>query len=199
MFHHLSGIITELSPACAAIECAGVGFAVIITPNTASMLKTGEKACLHISESIGEDHFDLYGFPSPKEKKFFELLISVSGVGPKAAMSILSYNSPDNIIISIANGDEKAFTACQGIGKKTAQRIILELKDKIAKDFEAGPADIQLPARNTAAGAGAYDEALAALSALGYSTAEVIPVLRQIDISGMNTGDIIKSVLKYMV
>lgn len=198
MFHHLEGTVSEVAPDYAVIDCFGIGFAAMITPNTASTLKTGQKAKLYVSEAIGEDHFDLYGFSTVSEKKYFELLTTVSGVGPKAAMSILSYNSPDAITLAVAGENEKAFTACQGIGKKTAQRIILELKDKIAKgmsiDVSAG-ADFTYAAPTGTE----YDNAVAALSSLGYSTPELMRILKQINTEGMSSQDIIKSVLKYMV
>ena len=128
------------------------------------------------------------------------MLTSVSGVGPKAAMSILSYNTPDSLAISIVNENEKALTACPGIGKKTAQRIILELKDKFTKEIAAEG----LPASSTVSvspgkAGGAYDDALTALAMLGYSTADVAPVLRQISTENMTSEQIIRAVLKFMV
>lgn len=197
MFHHLEGTVSEIAPDFAVIDCFGIGFSAMITPNTAAGLKTGQKAKLFISEAIGEDHFDLYGFSTYNEKKFFELLTTVSGVGPKAAMSILSYNSPDSITAAVAQENEKAFTMCQGIGKKTAQRIILELKDKLAKGFTSDVAILDIP--GTAGSGTEYDNAVTALTTLGYSTPEIIRILKQINTENMSTQDIIKSVLKYMV
>lgn len=198
MFYHLEGLIAEVNPDSAAIDCGGIGFNVLITPNTAASLKKGEKSKLFISESVGEDHFDLYGFLTSKEKKYFELLTTVSGIGPKAALSVLSYNSPDNITSAIINENEKAFTACPGIGKKTAQRLILELKDKVAKGLDTSMESIQIPVGTEKSQSG-YDNALAALSALGYNNSDIIPILRQIKTDGMTTEEIIKSVLKFMV
>ena len=128
------------------------------------------------------------------------MLTSVSGVGPKAAMSILSYNTPDSLAISIVNENEKALTACPGIGKKTAQRIILELKDKFTKEIAAEglPASSAVSVSPGRAGV-AYDDALAALAMLGYSTADVAPVLRQISTENMTSEQIIRAVLKFMV
>ena len=137
MLYHLEGTVTELSHDTLVLDCSGVGFEVTITPNTASSMKRGEKGKVYITESISENSFDLYGFLTWREKQFFKMLTSVSGVGPKAAMSILSYNTPDSLAISIVNENEKALTACPGIGKKTAQRIILELKDKFTKEIAA--------------------------------------------------------------
>ena len=133
MFYHLNGTVAELTAESLVLDCNGIGFEITITPNTASALKIGEQAKVYITEAIGENNFDLYGFLTGREKQFFKMLTSVSGIGPKAAMSILSYNTPDALALAIVNGREAALTACPGIGKKTAQRVILELKDKISK------------------------------------------------------------------
>ena len=198
MFNHLEGKITDLSPDSAVISCGGIGFELAITPNTASALKLGETGKLYVCESIGENNFDLYGFMSEREKKFYKLLTGVSGIGPKAAMSILSKNTPEGLTISIINSDEKALTACPGIGKKTAQRIILELKDKIAKQTEtldfSGSSQVYAPVSNSA-----FDEAVSGLAVLGYSAGEVMAVMKNINTEGMSSGEIIKSVLKFMV
>ena len=200
MFYHLEGTVTELSHDTLVLDCSGVGFEITITPNTASSMKRGDKGKVYITESIGENNFDLYGFLTWREKQFFKMLTSVSGVGPKAAMSILSYNTPDSLAISIVNENEKALTACPGIGKKTAQRIILELKDKFSKEIasEGLPASSVVSVSHGKAG-GAYDDALAALAMLGYSTADVAPVLRQISTENMTSEQIIRAVLKFMV
>ena len=200
MFYHLEGTVTELSHDTLVLDCGGIGFEITITPNTASSLKRGEKGKVYITEAIGENNFDLYGFLTWREKQFFKMLTTVSGVGPKAAMSILSYNTPDSLAISIVNENEKALTAGPGIGKKTAQRIILELKDKFSKEIAAEglPTSAQISVSQGKAG-GAYDDALAALAMLGYSTADVAPVLRQINTENMTSEQIIRAVLKFMV
>lgn len=196
MFYHLEGEITVLTPDCVIVDCGGVGYEVAVTPNTASALKTGEIAKLYISEAVGEDHFDLYGFLTYREKQYYKMLIGVSGIGPKAAMSILSYNTPDALASAIVNGNEAALTACPNIGKKTAQRVILELKDKISKESSVSASQgAFIPAGASAA----YDEAVTALSMLGYSTADTVPIIKQIYKEGMKTEDIIRAVLKYMV
>ncbi|MBQ8074437.1 MAG: Holliday junction branch migration protein RuvA [Oscillospiraceae bacterium] len=201
MFYHLEGTVAELSADSLVLDCSGIGFEITITPNTASALKIGEKAKVYITESIGENNFDLFGFLTGREKQFFKMLTSVSGIGPKAAMSILSFNTPDALIMAIVNGKEAALTACPGIGKKTAQRVILELKDKISKTVsvsEKAVTGMGAPALPINGGT-AYDDALTALSVLGYSTAEVVPVLRQINTEGMTSEEIIKAVLKFMI
>jgi len=201
MINFLEGTVAEINPDCVVINCGGVGYEAVITPNTASALSLNEPYRLYVTESIGEDHYDLFGFLTVHEKRWFRLLTSVSGVGPKAGMSILSYNTPDVLTAAIINGDDKVFSACPGIGKKIAQRIILELKDKIAKSVPASDRaiiDTGVPVR-TGGKSSAYDEALTALSVLGYSTADIVPVLRKIETEGMNTQSIIREVLKFMV
>lgn len=200
MFYHIEGRLAELEPALAVIDCSGVGYALSITANTAGALKIGEKAKLYVSESIGEDHFDLFGFLDKSERRFFELLISVSGIGPKAAMSILSHNTPEGLALAIISGNEKALTVAPGIGKKIAQRVILELKDKVSKEMNSGMADYSsfAPVPVQAADS-AVNDALAGLTVLGYSGAEIAPVLKKLDTQNMTAEQIIKAVLKQMV
>ncbi len=200
MFYHIEGRVAELEPSLAVLDCGGVGYALSITANTAGSLKLGEKAKLYVSESIGENNFDLFGFLDKSERRFFELLISVSGIGPKAAMSILSHNTPEGLALAIINGNEKALTVAPGIGKKIAQRVILELKDKVSKEMNSVSADlstftpvsIQTPDS-------AVNDALTGLTVLGYSGAEIAPVLKKLDTQGMTAEQIIKAVLKQMV
>ena len=200
MFYHIEGRVAELEPALAVIDCGGVGYALSITANTAGGLRIGEKVKLYVSESIGEDHFDLFGFLDKSERRFFELLISVSGIGPKAAMSILSHNTPEGLALAIISGNEKALTVAPGIGKKIAQRVILELKDKVNKEMNSGASDYSFvsPVSIQAADS-AVNDALAGLTVLGYSGAEIAPVLKKLDTQNMTAEQIIKAVLKQMV
>ena len=199
MFYHLNGTVTEFGQNLVVLDCGGIGFALNATLNTISRLKAGEKAKLYVAESIGETNFDLFGFADKTEKRCFEMLVSVSGIGPKAALSILSYSTPEALALAIMNNDVKALTVAPGIGKKIAQRVILELKDKIAK--EMGCSEITLPTVSAPAAAenGNVNDALTALTVLGYSSAEVAPVLKQLDLTGMNAEQIIKAVLRHMV
>lgn len=199
MFYHLEGTVSEFGQSLTVIDCGGIGFAVNTTVNTMSRLKVGEKAKLYLAEAIGETNFDLYGFSTKAEKRSFELLISVSGIGPKAALSILSYNTPEGLALAVMNDDVKALTVAPGIGKKIAQRVILELKDKLSKEIggeslNITPVSIQAPEQG-----GAMNDAIAALGVLGYNSAEVAPVLKGLDVSGMSAEQIIKTVLKQMV
>ena len=200
MLYHIEGTITVLEPGLAVLDCGGIGFGLNVTMNTLSELRLGEKTRLFVSEAIGETNFDLYGFKTKSERRCFEMLLSVSGIGPKAALSILSHNSPESLALAIMSGDEKALTVAPGIGKRIAQRVILELKDKISK--EMGASESVLPALTPAAAAasgGAVNDALAGLGVLGYSSAEIAPVLKTMNTEGMSAEQIIKAVLKQMV
>ena len=129
MYYYVSGEVAHVEPYLAVIDCGGVGYACRTTTFTLSQIKKGDKAKLFTYLSVREDAMDLYGFASAEELKLFQQLISVSGVGPKAALSILSAGTPANLALAIITGDEKSLTAAAGVGKKLAQRIILELKD----------------------------------------------------------------------
>jgi len=198
MFYHIAGSVAELEPNLAVIDCGGVGYALNITMNTAASLRLGERAKLYVSESIGETNFDLFGFYSKGEKRCFDMLVSVSGIGPKAALSILSHTTPEGLALAIMNNDEKTLTAAPGVGKKIAQRVILELKDKMNK--EMGSQALELPVISApAVESGALGDALAGLGVLGYSSAELAPVIKKLDVTGMTAEQIIKTVLKQMV
>ena len=122
MLYYVSGTVAILEPGLAVIDCGGVGYGCRITAYTAGQLKLNQNARLYITESIREDAFDLFGFISREEQRCFELLTSVSGVGPKAALAILSSGGPQNFTLAVMTGDEKMLTAAQGVGKKLAQR-----------------------------------------------------------------------------
>ena len=197
MLYYVSGPVTVLEPGLAVVECGGVGYGCRITAYTAAQLKLNQNARLYITESIREDAFDLYGFISREEQRCYELLTSVNGVGPKAAMSILSAG-PQNFTLAVMTGDEKMLTAAQGIGKKIAQRIILELKDKIGGgsvelDFSTGPA----VAASVQQG-GSVALARAALQELGYSPAEVQVALKGADPNAA-TEELVRYALRQMV
>lgn len=199
MLYHLNGTVVELGQNLVVVDCGGIGFALNATLNTISKLKIGEKSKLYVAEAIGETNFDLYGFAEKTEKRCYEMLVSVSGIGPKAALSILSYTTPEGLALSIMNNDVRSLTAAPGIGKKIAQRVILELKDKIAKEMDSS--EISIPAVSTPSPTenSNVNDALTALTVLGYSSAEVAPILKQLDLSGMDAEQIIKAVLRHMV
>ena len=196
MLYYISGTVTILEPGLAVVDCGGVGYGCRVTAYTAAQLKLNQPAKLFITESIREDAFDLYGFSSREEQKCYELLTSVSGVGPKAALAILSAG-PQNFTLAVMTGDEKLLTAAQGVGKKLAQRIILELKDKMGGtnteiDFSAGPAAATPAASNTA------QLATAALQELGYSPSEIATALKGVD-PGATTEEMVRFALRAMV
>ena len=196
MLYYVSGQVTVLEPGLAVIDCGGVGYGCRITAYTAAGLKLNQAARLYITESIREDAFDLYGFISREEQRCYELLTSVTGVGPKAAMSILAAG-PQNFTLAVMTGDEKLLTAAQGIGKKIAQRIILELKDKIGGssvelDF-SGPA-VSAPVQQ----GGSVALARAALQELGYSPAEIQSALKGAD-PNATTEELVRHALRAMV
>ena len=196
MIYYLNGPVTILEPGLAVVECGGVGYGCRVTAFTAGQLKLNQATRLYITESIREDAHDLYGFSSREEQRCYELLTSVNGVGPKAAMSILS-SGPQNFTLAVMTGDEKMLTAAQGVGKKIAQRIILELKEKIGGasmelDFTAGPVSAAPAQQGNAALANA------ALQELGYSPAEIAQALKGVDPQA-STEDMIRHALRAMV
>lgn len=198
MFYHLDGKVAELGQGMSVIDCNGVGYLVNTSLTTQSRLKVGERSKLYISESVREDAFELFGFATKSEKRSFDLLIGVSGVGPKAALSILSAYTPEALAMAILSGDEKALTVAPGIGKKIAQRVILELKDKLAK--ESG--DFELPMKSgapVAVGDGKLSDAAAALAVLGYGPAEINVALKGVDVAPLTVEEIIKAALKNMM
>ena len=197
MIYYVSGPVTVLEPGLAVIDCAGVGYGCRITAYTAGQLKLNQNARLYVTESIREDAHDLYGFISREEQRCYELLTSVNGVGPKAAMAILSAGGPQNFTLAVMTGDEKMLTAAQGVGKKLAQRIILELKDKVGGgamelDFSTGPAAAPVQTGNNAA------MAHAALQELGYSPAEINAALKGVDPKA-STEEMVRHALRAMV
>ena len=199
MLYYLEGNVSVIAQNLAVIDIGGVGYACFTTLNTLSHLETGKKAKLFTYCNIKEDAFDIYGFYNTSEKRAFEQLLSVSGVGPKAALSILSSASPESLALAIIGDDETALTVAPGIGKKLAQRIILELKDKVSKEMPALKASGFVPASDGAgiAGAGTKQrDAAAALTVLGYSQPEISAALRTIDIETLPVEEIIREVLK---
>ena len=197
MIYYVSGQVTILEPGLAVIDCGGVGYGCRVTAYTSSQLKLNQPARLFVTESIREDAHDLYGFISKEEQRCYELLTSVNGVGPKAAMAILSSGGPQNFTLAVMTGNDKMLTAAQGVGKKIAQRIILELKDKIGGtsaelDFTAGPAAAPVQSGNNAA------LAHAALQELGYSAAEINAALKGVDPQA-STEDMVRYALRAMV
>ena len=199
MFYYLKGVVGHIAPNLAVIDCGGVGYACRTTSYTLSTLQVGEKAKLYTHLNVREDAMELYGFATENECNCFRMLIAVSGVGPKAALSILSSTTPEGLATAIITGQEKALTVAPGIGKKIAQRIILELKDKLAKG--------QLPAAEESFGGSGVtvipqdktSEASAALAVLGYNPAEINAALKGLDLDALTLEEIVRQALRKMV
>ncbi|MDR0862610.1 MAG: Holliday junction branch migration protein RuvA [Oscillospiraceae bacterium] len=194
MFYYLDGTVAEIGLNLAVLDVGGVGFAVAVTARTLSTLDVGKKAKLYTYCNIKEDAFDIFGFHDVSEKRCFELLLSVSGVGPKAALAILSVCTPEQLALAVVSDDDKALTRASGVGKKLALRVILELKDKVGKQAAALKADGYIIPQSTSGGK--TENAAAGLAVLGYSQAEISVALRGIDIDSMTVEEIIREVLK---
>ena len=170
MFYYLDGTVAEILPYLAVVDCGGVGYACKTTNTTLAALKKGQRGKLYTYLNVGEGVFELYGFATQAELNSFKLLIGVSGVGPKAALAILSVATPDTLAMAVITGDEKTLTAAPGIGKKIAQRIILELKDKMAKESATGGLDFSGP-KGAAIPAALTNKATEAAAALALPAA----------------------------
>lgn len=207
MFYYISGKLTHLTPSFAVIEANGVGYKLSISGTTHSSmphhLTTDEPPTvkLYTYMAVREDGIELLGFISEEELEFFKLLITVSGVGPKAALSILSELTPTKLAIAICSDDKKAISRANGIGPKSAARIILELKDKL-KGQTFAEVEGSIPAEefsSTATSSGKRKDAEDALTVLGYSRNEASSVLRTIDVDALEVDDIIRLALKKLM
>ena len=202
MLYHVKGELMLSENGLAVVDCGGVGYALTVSTGTSEMLspKLGDEVLLFTHLQVREDGVELYGFGSREELSAFRLLITVSGVGPKAAISILSTMSPDRFAYAVCTEDAKALSRAPGIGAKTAARIVLELKDKISKDQMSGDLSSlkDTPTARAPIGAvsGKVKEAEDALSVLGYSRAEIASVLREVDTASLSLEDIIKAALR---
>lgn len=192
MIYSLNGelIYSDALSSTVVIECAGVGYKLTVTSNTLTKLPldAGGKVRLFTHMQVREDAVELYGFAAKDELDMFRLLISVSGVGPKAAMSILSLFTPDKLAFVVASEDTKAIAKAPGVGAKTAARVVLELKDKLAKEFTSVAAEAISSSRTEArmpqaVGGSKMKDAQEALTVLGYSRAEIVGALSKIDMT----------------
>lgn len=195
MYYYVNGTVAEIGPNLAVIDCGGVGYACATTNYTLAQLKMGEQAKLYTYLHVREEIFDLYGFSTQAELSSFKMLLGVSGVGPKAALAILSSGTPDQLALSIVTGDEKSLTGVPGIGKKIAQRIILELKDKLAK--EQTGFDARMGTLSPIPAGGKTQEAASALAVLGYSSQEISAALKGVD-AALPVEEMIRIALKKM-
>ena len=202
MFYYLNGTVTLLDANLAVIDCGGVGYACHTTNYTLARLQLGKPAKLFTYCNIKEDAFDIFGFSSREELNCFELLLAVSGVGPKAALAVLSLLSPEKFALAVCTDDRKTISRANGIGPKTAARIILELKDKLLK--ENGGAIPEIPGMSAAApaspaGRGKLSEAVDALVVLGYSRPEALAALKTVDTDQLELEAIIRAALKNLM
>lgn len=210
MYYYLNGTLTELSPTMAVIDCAGVGYLLSVSTTTYDALvkkggltadgeASGVKTKLYTYQAVREDSIELFGFHSLNECNLFKLLITVSGVGPKAAMAILSAHSVESFVAACAANDAKAISRANGVGLKTAQKIILELKDKVAKGFDMSGdvLDSLSPSATTYVPSSVSSEAIDALCVLGYTTSEATKAVKAC--SGTTVEEIIRQALALLM
>ena len=198
MFYYVSGTVAHVEPYLAVIDCGGVGYSCKTTSTTISQLQVGKAGKLYTYLHVGDGIFDLYGFATQGELGSFRQLIGISGVGPKAALAILSVVSPDQFTLAVLTQDEKTLTMAQGVGKKMASRILLELKDRL------GGSQLELNSGVQMAGAPALHgsrsaEATAALASLGYSQSEIGLALKGVDVEHLSVEEIVRQALRAMV
>lgn len=191
MIATLNGVISEKQPDMVVLDVAGVGYGLLVTTEDYGRLQAGEKAKVYVYEHIREQAYDLYGFVGLDTKQLFELLLGVNGVGPKMALNMLSIGSINDVRAAIATGDVKYITAAQGVGKRVAERVVVELKDKV------GLEGVDLASTGLLQGENILmkDEAVEALVALGYTAADAAAALTKVN-SSLPTEDRIKQALK---
>ena len=197
MLYSVRGKLIHTTASSAVVECGGVGFDCQTTLNTLKTLRLGSEVTLYTYLNVREDALELFGFATKTELETFKTLISVSGVGPKAGLSVLSELSPEQVAMAIATDDIKTITRAQGIGKKIAQRIVLELKDKLAKGMATDSGFSGIGAGAAVATGGNVPKALEALGVLGYTPSDVSPVLATLD-SSLPVEQLIALTLKQM-
>ena len=197
MLYSVRGKLIHMTSNCAVVECGGVGFNCQTTINTLKTLRIGSEVTLFTYLNVREDAMELFGFASKTELDTFKTLIGVSGVGPKAGLAVLSKLSPEQVAMAIATDDIKTITRAQGIGKKIAQRIVLELKDKLAKAAVTDNSFANIGAGAASVSGGNVPKAIEALGVLGYSPSDVSPVLATLD-SSLPVEQLIAQTLKQM-
>lgn len=198
MIYSVRGKIIHKGSDIAVIECGGVGYACRTTLATLSQIgKTGDEAMLYTYLHVREDNVELFGFSNEQELNCFKMLISVSGVGPKAGLAILSDTSPERFALTVATGDYKAFTKTKGVGPKLAQRVVLELKDKISKEQLSGAETATNTDFGAVTGGSNTSEAISALVVLGYSQTEAASAVAKLDAS-MSVEELIRQALRKM-
>lgn len=200
MFYSLTGKLVHMEPGVVAIECGGVAFKCFTSMNTQkNMPRIGETATVYTHLNVREDALDLYGFSTKSELNCYKMLTAISGVGPKAALSILSEMTPEGVAMAAASGDSKKFTKASGVGPKLAQRIVLELKDRVKKmGFTGGT--LELTGTDDAGIVSASqnaEQAVQALIVLGYTQSEAAQAVAKLD-GSLSTEELIRGALKSM-
>lgn len=198
MFYYIYGTLAHREAGLAVLDCGGVGYKLTVSQNTLSELDKNasrtDKAKLYTHMAVREDGIELFGFYTEEELSTFKLLLNVSGIGPKAAMAVLSAFTPEGLAKAVSSEDTKAIARANGIGAKSAARIVLELKDKLA--YAGDEAEkIQISTAAKAEKNSHLTEAAEALAGLGYSRAEINSVLSKINTNGKESGEIIRLAL----
>ena len=192
MIYSVRGTLVHTEQNLAVVECGGVGYGCRTTLNTLRDVKVGSEVTLYTYMSVREDAVELFGFSTQKELQTYKLLININGVGPKAGISILSILSPEQVAVAVSSGDWKTITQANGVGPKMAQRIVLELKDKF-KSLESD--DSLSPNGANTSVSGNIPAAVQALAVLGFSAADVTPILTKLD-PNMSVEQMIGATLK---
>ncbi len=199
MFYSLTGKVIAIEDTAVALQCGGVAFRCMTTLNTISKIgRIGEEATLFTHLNVREDAMDLFGFYTQQELNCFRQLISVSGVGPKAGLAILSQLSPDKLALCIASGDVKSITKAQGVGPKLAQRVVLELKDKFSAGLAQNGVEVVSDTLGSPSANNSRAEAVEALIMLGYSRTEAASAIGKLDPS-LPTEELIRLALKSLI
>lgn len=197
MFYSITGKTVYIDSSSVAVDCGGVAFRCNATFNTLRKIGSlGEIVTLYTYLNVREDALDMFGFYDTAELDCFKLLINVTGVGPKAALAILSQLTPDRLAVCVASGDVKAITAAQGVGAKIAQRVVLELKDKL-KSYISQENGEEIAAINAASASDSGEEAVAALVMLGYGKSEAAAAVGRLD-QTLSAEELIKQALRLM-
>lgn len=200
MLYSVKGELLHAEPKMAVVCCGGVGFRLQITMNTARQLPSiGSEAMLYTYMNVREDAIELFGFADQQELNSFKLLTSISGVGPKVGLSILSELTPERVALAVASGDFKALTKAAGVGPKLAQRIVLELKDKVGASLSGGSAmgGVELPAAVTMSASSNATQAVEALTVLGFTASEATAAVGKLD-SALPVETLIRDALKML-
>ena len=199
MFYSLTGKLVHMEPGVVAIECGGVAFKCFTSMNTQkNMPRIGETATVYTHLNVREDALDLYGFSTKSELNCYKMLTTISGVGPKAALSILSEMTPEGVAMAAASGDSKKFTKASGVGPKLAQRIVLDLKDRVKKiGFTGGTLELTGTDEGIVSASQNAEQAVQALIVLGYTQSEAAQAVAKLD-GSLSTEELIRGALKSM-